>query len=148
MPSTHTSLHYHLIFSTKERLPIVGAQWRDRLHAYIGGICEGNGWCATSDGRNERSCPSACRVKVFASAGLFLARCESGFFSVGASRKWKEIIRLAKRIRSLFGKPIRDRRRQAYVLNQEEHHKQKTFQQESIELLEAGGIEYDERYLW
>ena len=33
------------------------------------------------------------------------------------------------------------------LLNQEEHHKQKTFQQEYIELLEAEGIEYDERYL-
>lgn len=35
-----------------------------------------------------------------------------------------------------------------YVLNQERHHKQQTFQAEYIELLELGGIEYDERYVW
>jgi putative transposase len=35
-----------------------------------------------------------------------------------------------------------------YILNQEEHHQRKTFQEEYIELLRASGIEYDERYLW
>ena len=38
MPSTHLSLHYHLVFSTKERRPFILPQWRDRLHAYLGGI--------------------------------------------------------------------------------------------------------------
>lgn len=30
MPSTHLSLHYHLVFSTKERRPLILPQWRDR----------------------------------------------------------------------------------------------------------------------
>ena len=34
-----------------------------------------------------------------------------------------------------------------YVKNQEEHHKNKTFRQELIELLIEHGIEYDEKYL-
>lgn len=37
MPSTHLSLHYHLIYSTKNRLPLIAESWRDRLHAYLGG---------------------------------------------------------------------------------------------------------------
>jgi putative transposase len=37
MPSTHLNLNYHGIFSTKNRLPIILAPWRDRLHAYLGG---------------------------------------------------------------------------------------------------------------
>ena len=41
MPSTHTSLHYHLIFSTKERLPLIRA--RSRVHAYLGGVIRGMG---------------------------------------------------------------------------------------------------------
>jgi hypothetical protein len=40
-----------------------------------------------------------------------------------------------------------DRVRQ-YVLNQKEHHRQKTFKVEVLEMLEEAGIEYDERYLW
>jgi REP element-mobilizing transposase RayT len=37
MPSTHLSLHYHVIFSTKDRVAQIHKDWRDRLHAYIGG---------------------------------------------------------------------------------------------------------------
>ena len=35
-----------------------------------------------------------------------------------------------------------------YVRNQEEHHRQKSFEEEYVELLKLAGIEYDERYLW
>ena len=38
MPSTHLSLHYHLIFSTKDRIAYLHRDWHDRLHAYMGGI--------------------------------------------------------------------------------------------------------------
>ena len=34
-----------------------------------------------------------------------------------------------------------------YVKNQEEHHKNKTFKEELIELLKEHGIEFDEKYL-
>ncbi|MCF6285749.1 MAG: transposase [Candidatus Hydrogenedentes bacterium] len=35
-----------------------------------------------------------------------------------------------------------------YILNQEEHHKEMTFQEEFIGLLEKHSVEYNERYLW
>ena len=35
-----------------------------------------------------------------------------------------------------------------YILEQEAHHRKKTFQEEYVELLNRSGIEYDERYLW
>ncbi|MBA2527227.1 MAG: transposase [Pyrinomonadaceae bacterium] len=35
-----------------------------------------------------------------------------------------------------------------YVLNQEEHHRRQTFQQEYLEMLELSAIEYAERYMW
>jgi REP element-mobilizing transposase RayT len=38
MPSTHLSLHYHLVFSTKDRIASMHKDWRGRLHAYLGGI--------------------------------------------------------------------------------------------------------------
>ena len=41
MPSTHLSLHYHLIFSTKNRIRLIANDWRDNLHAYLGGIVNG-----------------------------------------------------------------------------------------------------------
>ena len=35
-----------------------------------------------------------------------------------------------------------------YILNQEEHHRKKSFREEYIEFLEKFEIEYDERYLF
>ncbi len=37
MPSPHLSLDCHLVFSTKDRCPWIGKEWRGRLHAYLGG---------------------------------------------------------------------------------------------------------------
>ncbi|MFN0077308.1 MAG: hypothetical protein ACKVY0_12625 [Prosthecobacter sp.] len=37
MPSTHLSLHYHLVFSTKNREPWLAPTARQRVHEYIGG---------------------------------------------------------------------------------------------------------------
>ena len=36
----------------------------------------------------------------------------------------------------------------AYINNQREHHRRKTFQEEFIELLKKHGIEYDSRYVF
>ena len=38
MPATYCSLHYHAVFSTKDRYPLITKDWRDNLHAYIGGV--------------------------------------------------------------------------------------------------------------
>jgi len=35
-----------------------------------------------------------------------------------------------------------------YILNQEEHHRHRSFEEEYIEMLKLAGIEYDERYVW
>jgi len=35
-----------------------------------------------------------------------------------------------------------------YIINQREHHRTKTFQEEYIAFLEKHGIEYDPRYVW
>jgi REP element-mobilizing transposase RayT len=44
MPSTHTSLHFHIVFSTKDRHPFIADVWRPRLHEYLGGLIrEANG---------------------------------------------------------------------------------------------------------
>lgn len=40
MASTHLSLHYHIVFSTKDRKRIILPEWKPRLHAYLGGIVQ------------------------------------------------------------------------------------------------------------
>ena len=41
MPSTHSKLYYHLVFSTKDRRGWIKETWEDRLHSYFGGILLG-----------------------------------------------------------------------------------------------------------
>ena len=38
MPQSFTCLHYHLIFSTKHRLPAITPDLQTRLYDYLGGI--------------------------------------------------------------------------------------------------------------
>jgi Transposase IS200 like len=43
MSSTYLSLHYHLVFSTKNREPFIAPDWRARPHEYLGGTVAGLG---------------------------------------------------------------------------------------------------------
>ena len=43
MSSTYLSLHYHIVFSTKDRAPLIAESWRPRLHEYLGGTARGLG---------------------------------------------------------------------------------------------------------
>lgn len=40
MPSTHLSLHYHVVFSTNNRQPWLDDAWREDLHHYLGGCAK------------------------------------------------------------------------------------------------------------
>ena len=50
MSSTHLSLYYHLVFSTKKRCAWITEAWQERLHAYLGGILRGLGAVAETIG--------------------------------------------------------------------------------------------------
>ena len=41
MGSTYLSLHYHIVFSTKERRPFIKHSWRSKMHEYLGGTVRG-----------------------------------------------------------------------------------------------------------
>src|ERR1039458_416664 len=43
MTSTYLSLHYQLVFGTKNREAIIVPAWRARLHDYLGGTFRGLG---------------------------------------------------------------------------------------------------------
>ena len=41
MARTYTKLIYHIVFSTKERIPLIAPEIRDRLYEYLGGVIRG-----------------------------------------------------------------------------------------------------------
>jgi REP element-mobilizing transposase RayT len=50
MANTYTSLHYHVVFSTKNRQPFLGEAIRERTFAYLGGIARESGATALEIG--------------------------------------------------------------------------------------------------
>jgi REP element-mobilizing transposase RayT len=148
MPSTYLSLHYHLIFSTKDRQPSIADDWRDRLHAYLGGAVRACGGVAESVGgtadhvhlliglrATHRLADVLREIKASSSewvhqnirVNAFAWQEGYGAFTVSASQV------AAVKI---------------YIARQEEHHRKRTFQEEYLEFLRQSGIKFDEKYLW
>lgn len=148
MPSTHTSLHCHIIFSTKERAPVISNEWRAKLHAYLGGIVKGMEGVPLAVGGIEDHVHLLVGLKSSHRLDYFLRDLKAD------SSEWvhKEVGRRKFGWQKGYGafsvSPSNIEGVGRYIFNQEEHHRRKTFQDEYVELLRASGIEYDERYLW
>ena len=146
---SYVSSYFHCVFSTKERLPQIALELRERLWPFLGGIARQNKMKAIGIGGVEDhvhlllSLPSTLSVakalqlikggsskwvhETFPQQRLFGWQEEYGAFSVSVSQL-DNILR--------------------YIQGQEEHHRQMTFQEEFLALLKKHRIEYDDRYLW
>ena len=148
MPHTYTNVLVHIIFSTKDRQPLINAESRDRLFAYMGGVLRDIG--ATPliiNGMDDhphhlvgvpatRSVSEVVRLvkansskwvhEEFPDQPAFAWQSGYGAFSVSQSNV--------------------DSVRQ-YIARQEEHHKTMSFQEEYLAFLQRHGIVYEE-YLW
>jgi REP element-mobilizing transposase RayT len=148
MASTHVSLHVHTVFSTKERYPFIESEWRERLHAYIGGTLRGLGATPLEIGGIDdhvhilaglkptqavaeivREVKKASTVWVHDEIGRTKFRWQDGYGAFAVSKRDIDAVR-------------------EYIRNQEEHHRSRTFQEEYLDLLKELGIAYDERYVW
>jgi putative transposase len=148
MSSTHLSLHYHVVFSTKERCPFMDASWRERLHAYLAGAIRTAGGVPETVGgvadhvhllmglRATHRLADVVRDIKAASSGwvhqelnqaVFSWQDGYGAFSVSASQ-----LKVVKQ----------------YITNQSAHHQKRGFQDEYRELLLKSGVGFDEKYLW
>lgn len=148
MPSTHLSLHYHVVFSTKERNPLIDREWQSNLHAYIGGIVRDLG--------GVPECVGGIVDHVHLLIGLKATHrlCDVLRDIKVSSSKW---IHETKALREFAWQDgygaftVSDNRCEAvkhYIQNQEAHHQTRTFQDEYLTFLKQAGVDFDERYLW
>jgi REP element-mobilizing transposase RayT len=146
MPSTHTSLHYHIIFSTKNRDPALRQAWRGDLHRYLGGVVKGLG------GHPEAIGGVLDHVHLLVS--LKPVHCLSDFMRElkKSSSAWVRSEQRMARFQWQEGyaaftvsasacPDVKD-----YIENQEEHHRTRTFREEVLTFLRKSGVEFDERY--
>jgi REP element-mobilizing transposase RayT len=148
VPQSYVCLHYHLVFSIKNRVPAITPEIELRLWEYLGGLVRGIGGTPIQIGgvedhvhllvtlRQEPALSTMLRdIKAgssgwvheeFPNARDFWWQTGYGAFTVSHSN-----IDAVK----------------AYIVNQKEHHKKLSFQDEFRRLLEKHGIEFDEEYL-
>ncbi len=147
MASTFTALHYHIIFSTHSREPNLASSWRGKLHEYIGGLARSLGGypdciggvsdhvhmlvSLKSDHRVSdfmRDAKKRSSLWVCEQTGLANFRWQKGYAAFTVSASARESVR-------------------EYILNQEEHHRVKSFTEELVAFLKKTGTEFDARYL-
>ncbi len=148
MPSTHLSLHYHLVFSTKNRLPLISKEWRANLHAYLGGIVKGLNGVPLAIGGIEDHAHLLVGLRATHRLDYVLRDIKAD------SSGWVHNVVGSKKFDWQPGylgvtvSPSQIERVKKYVLNQEKHHRRQSFQEEYLEMLRLSAIEYDERYVW
>jgi REP element-mobilizing transposase RayT len=148
MPSTHTSLHFHLVFSTKNRMPVIAISWRDRLHAYLGGTVKGLGGVPLAVGGIEDHVHLLVGLTSSHRLDYFLRDLKADSSEWVHKEIGERIFGWQKGYGAFTVSPSSIEGVRRYILNQKKHHQRKTFQEEYVELLKASGIEYDEQYLW
>jgi putative transposase len=149
MPQSLALVIVHLVFSTKDRKPLLGASVRPALHAYLATVARNAGCeCFRVGGvadhvhlaiRFSRTLTIANLVEELKTSSSKWLKTQSsdlagfswqrgyGAFSVGPSDL--DALR-------------------AYIDGQEEHHRTRTFQEEYRAFLTKYGIEFDERHVW
>jgi putative transposase len=147
MSHTYTNLLAHIIFSTKERMPLIRSEFKSELHAYMGGIIREIGGkaviingtadhvhllvglppnCSLSDAMRVLKTNSSRWAREQKRAAKFGWQAGYGAFSVSQSNTQAVM---------------------AYIAHQEEHHQKVSFLEEFNAFLKKHGIEHDERYL-
>ena len=149
MPQSFASLYFHLVFSTKNRQPLIDAELQSRLYEYMGGIL-----------RSEKSV-------LLAAGGM----ADHVHLLVSLSRELSiaDVIRIVKASSSKWiHETFQDRAQFAwqagygafsvsfsnlpdvkdYIGRQAEHHRVRTFQDEYREFLRRHELAWDERYIW
>jgi putative transposase len=149
MINTYTSVYVQVIFTVKNREPLISSRWEERLYQYITGIVQNkkqkmlaingmpdhihffmamNPTCVLSDLVREIKKASHSMVNgQKLTKSQFFWQEGYGAFSYGFSQKLQVI---------------------QYIQNQKELHKNFTFEAEYIEFLKRFHIPFDEKYLF
>jgi REP element-mobilizing transposase RayT len=141
--------YIHIIFSTKYRIPLILDSIQDELYRYIGGICKQLECYPVKIGGYIDHIHILCMLSKKVPLMKLLEEIKAH------SSKWiKTKDDTFKKFywQNGYGafsvNPYEIDRVIAYIENQKEHHKKKTFQDEYRVFLKKYNVEYDEKYIW
>ena len=149
MAGTFSQIYIQYVFAVKGRENLLQKPWRDSVFKYISGIIKG---------KNQKPIivnGVADHVHVFAGIRPDLKPSElvrdiknnsSNFINeqkfVRGRFSWQEGFGSFSYSHSQIDQVYQ------YILNQEEHHKKKSFREEYLDFLKKFDVEYDEKYLF
>jgi putative transposase len=149
MANTYTQIYIQIVFAVKGRQNLIAKENREELHKFITGIVTNRGQklfavfampdhvhILVSIGPTILISDLVRDIKAGSSKFINDKRWMSGKFN------WQEGYGAFSYSKSSVDSVVK------YILNQEEHHKKKTFRGEYLELLEKSEIEYDSKYLF
>ena len=139
----------HLVFSTKDRLALIGPSVREPLHGYLASVARNAGCEFVRVGGTADHVHLAFHLPRTLSIAGVVEEVKK------ASSKW---IKEQSPTLSAFAwqrgygafsvKPTNQSKVWEYIDNQEEHHRTVTFQDELRAFFNTYGVKYDERYVW
>lgn len=146
---SYTSLHYHIVFSTKERRPFLDADGNERLNAYFGGMMRNMKAKLHSINNTADHIHLAVGLHPDTSLSSFIRVVKTNSskwihetFESLQTFSWQEGYSAFSVSYSGMDKVIQ------YIENQQEHHKKLSFEEELVRLLEKHHIKYDPRYVF
>lgn len=149
MPNTYTQLYIQIIFAVKGRENLISKNNREELHKYITGIVKNRGQKMISVFCMPDHTYLLVGIKPSISISDLVRDIKAGASNFVNEQKWvkgkfnwQEGFGAFSYSRSQIDKVAQ------YILNQEEHHKKKTFKEEYINFLRKFEVEYDTKYLF
>ena len=149
MPQSFGNLNVHIVFSTKNRQPLITPDFAADLYSYIGGIVR-NRKCTLlkANGMADHAhllVRLARDISVADLVGAVKANATGWVHDTVAGQPdfaWQQGYAAFSVSRSALDDVG------AYIDNQTEHHRMKTFQEEYRQFLDRHEIEYDEKWMW
>jgi putative transposase len=149
MPNTYSQITIHAVFAVKYRENFITKEWRDKLHQYISGIITNQGAKSLAVGGWKDHVHVLFGMPVTTSIADFIGVVKAN------SSKWineQHFVKNKFNWQGSYGafsyaKSQRDIVIK-YIMNQEEHHKTKSFKEEYIKMLNDFDVAYEDEYLF
>ncbi len=149
MPQSLVHNYIHITFSTKNRFPFIDNEINKELFSYLGGICKNLECNPIIIGGHKEHVHILCLLSRKIALMKLIEEVKSH------SSKWVKT--KGVKYQNFYWQrgyggfsvnPTEIDIVKKYILNQEEHHKIKTFQDEYRAFLKKYKIKYDEKYVW
>ena len=149
MAQSLSNVLLHLVFSTKNRQPLIDASIAPEVHAYLVTACKTLECVPIKVGGFTDHVHIACKLSrtvTIASLVQQLKQDSSKWIKSKGTRYASFAWQNGYGAFSIGHSQLEALK--SYIANQPEHHRQLSFQDEFRKLLTRYGIEWDERYIW